>query len=172
MFLRSLMVCIFLLQVNCANIVHAQIRAIDGKYRNPALGYSIQIPRGLKGVTGDQDGPERGVRISLPSGGEVVVFGEPNSLEYTNPEDGVRAELKLKDCDPGRQEIQPAFVGKMKGATGKLVCGDRALKLFFAFRPRGGPIYWLRLETTRAHESEDEAVLDTVAASFKLIHWK
>jgi hypothetical protein len=159
------------LLIACANTALAQVRSIEGTYRNPALGYSIQIPRGLKGVTGDQDGPERGVRISLASGGEIVVFGEPNSLEYKTPEDGVRAELKLKDCE-SEQEIRPATIGKMKGAMGRLVCGDRALILFLAFRPHGEPIYWLRLETTRTRESEDAAVLQTVAASFRLIHWR
>lgn len=142
---------------------------MEGTYRNPAQGYSIKIPRGLKGVTGDQAGPERGVRISLPSSANIVVFGEPNSLEYKSPEEGVRAELKLKDCESAQQEIHPAIIGKVKGARGRLVCGDRVLDLFLAFRPQGEPIYWLRLDTTRAHESEDEAVLQTVAASFKLI---
>jgi hypothetical protein len=169
---RTFVACVFLLQANCAHIVRAQIRSIEGTYRNPALGYSIQIPRGLKGATGDQDGPERGMRISLPSSLEIVVFGEPNSLEFKSPEDGVRKELKLKGCESAQQEIQPHAVGKLKGARGRLICGDRVLSLFLAFRPRGGPIYWLRLETTRMHESEDKRVFEAVAASFKLIPWK
>lgn len=172
MSLRALMACVFLLLANWFFIVRAQTRSIEGTYRNPAEGYSIKIPTGLKGLFGDEDGPQRGVRISLPSGGEIVVFGEPNSLEYKNPEEGIRAELKLKDCEPAQREIQPAPIGKIKGARGRLVCGDRVLTLFLAFRPGGEPIYWLRLDTTRAHESEDQAVLQTIAASFKLISWK
>ena len=92
MFSRTLITCIILLQTSCAYL-RAQTRSMEGTYRNPALGYSIQIPRGLQAVTGDQDGPERGVRISLPSGGDIVVLGEPNSLEYKSSEEGVRAEL-------------------------------------------------------------------------------
>jgi hypothetical protein len=172
MFSRTLIACIFLFQTSCSFIVRAQIRSIEGTYRNPALGYSIQIPRGLQAVTGDQDGPERGVRISLPSGGDIIVFGEPNSLEYKSSEEGVRAELKLKGCESAQQEIRPATIGKIKGASGRLVCGDRVLSLLLAFRPSGGPIYWFRLETTRSHEPEDETALEAVAASFRLIRWQ
>src|SRR5271163_4220931 len=96
---------VLMLLIACAKISSAQVRSIEGTYRNPALGYSIQIPRGLKGITGDQD--ERGVTISLPSRAQIVVFGEPNSLEYKSPEEGVRAELKLHDCESAQQEIQP-----------------------------------------------------------------
>ena len=48
-----------------ASIV-AQSRTVQGTYRNLALGYSIEIPRGLRGVMGGQAGPERGIGISLP----------------------------------------------------------------------------------------------------------
>ena len=161
-----------LLLIACAKTALAQVKSIEGTYRNPALGYSIKIPPGLKGLVGEEDGPQRGVRIPLPSGGEIVVFGEPNSLEFKSPQDGVRKELKLKDCESAQQEIQPAAVGKLKGARGRLVCGDRVFNLFLAFRPQGGPIYWLRLETSRAHESEDEPILGTIGASFRLIRWQ
>lgn len=158
--------------IACANIASAQVRSIEGTYRNPALGYSIKIPPGLKGLVGEEVGPQRGVRIPLPSGGEIVVFGEPNSLEFKSPEDGVRKELKLKDCESAQQEIQPAAIDKIKGARGMLICGDRVLILLLAFRSQGAPIYWLRLEITRAHQSEDEAIVEAIAASFKLIPWK
>jgi len=166
------MAVILLLHMACTYVVWGETRSIEGTYSNSALGYSIEIPRGLKGITGDQAGPERGVRISLPSGGEIAVFGEPNSAEYKTPEEGVEAELNLKDCGSGQREVKPALVGKLKGAKGSLVCSDSVLKLLLAFRTKGGPIYWLRLETVRFHESEDETILETIAASFKLIHWK
>jgi hypothetical protein len=153
-------------------MVCAETRSVEGVYRNPALGFSIKIPRGLKGVTGDQDGPERGVRIPLTSGGEIVVFGEPNSLEWKSPEEGVEDLLKNRTCNSGKSEIERARVGKLNGAKGSLICGDRVLKVLLAFRPHGGPIYWIRIETPRVHESEDEGILETVAASFKLIRWK
>ena len=163
---------ILLLEAASTTLVWAQSRPIEGTYRNPALGYSIRIPEGLKGNTGDQAGPERGVRIPLPSGGQIVVFGEPNSLEWKNPQEGIRWELKDSDCSSTPQEVRPVLVGKLKGAKGGIVCGDNVLNLLLAFRTHGGPIYWLRLETARAHESEDEAVLKRIAASFRLIRWE
>jgi len=153
-------------------IVGAETRSVEGAYRNPALGYSIKIPHGLKGVSGDQDVPERGVRIPLASGGEIVVFGEPNSLEWKSPEEGMRDHLKSPGCNSGERKVERAHVGRLNGAKGTLICGDRVLKVLMAFRSRGGPIYWIQLETSRAHESEDEAILETVAASFKLIRWQ
>ncbi len=51
------------------------------------------------------------------------------------------------------------------------MCGDHVMTVILVFRPRGGPVYWLRLETVAAHESEDSAILGRVAASFKLIRW-
>ena len=164
-----------LLQIIWAPIVRAETRSVEGTYRNPGLGYSIKIPRGLKGVTGDQDGPERGVRIPLASGGEIVVFGEPNSLEWKSPEEGMEDwmedHLKRPACNSGERKIERARVGRLNGAKGTLICGDRVLKVLLAFRSSGGPIYWIRLETLRVHQSEDEAVLETVAMSFKLIRW-
>lgn len=161
------------LLVICVSISTAgQTRWFEGTYRNPALGYSIRVPRGLKGMTGDQAGPERGFRIYLPSGGEIVVFGEPNSLEWKNPEEGIRKVLSWHPCSSGKPEISQARVGKRTGAKGSLVCDDRVLKMLLVFRPRGGPIYWLQLETVRSHESVDDAIFGGFAASFKLIRWE
>jgi len=159
---------VLLVQLTFADSTWAETRWIEGTYRNPALGYSVRVPRGLRGKTGDQDGPERGIRILLPSGSEVVVFGEPNSMEWKNPEDGVRAELTYETCDSGQPEVKQARVGKLNGAKASLVCGDRILTEILVFRPGGGLIYWIRLETERAHESEDSTILESIAASFKL----
>jgi hypothetical protein len=126
----------------------------------------------LQGITGDQAGPERGVRITLPSGGEISVFGEPNSLEWKTSKQGVRTVLDWKECSKSRQEVSTALVGKIQGAKGILLCDDYLLVLFLAFRPGGGPIYWLRLETTAAHRPEDEATLNRIAATFTLIPWR
>jgi len=162
------------LQIAWISIVRAESRTVEGTYRNPALGYSIKIPRGLRGVTGDQDGPERGIRIPLASGGEIVVFGEPNSLEWKSPEEGMGDwidHLKRPTCNSGERKIEPSRVGRLNGAKGTLICGDRVLNVLLAFRSNGGPIYWFRLETLRVHQSEDGAVFETVTASFKLIRW-
>lgn len=169
---RLLMTGVLLVQVAWAGVAWADARWIEGTYRNPALGYSIRIPRGLKGKAGDEAGPERGVRISLPSGGEIVVFGEPNSLEWKSPEEGIKTELAHESCASDRQEVRQANIGKLSGAKASLECGDRVLKVLLAFRKKGGLVYWLRLETVRTHESEDDAILDSIAASFRVIRWE
>jgi len=169
---RVLMTFILLVQLACVGVARPDARWIKGTYRNHALGYSIKIPRGLRGTAGDQAGPERGVRISLASGGEIAVFGEPNSLEWKSPEEGVRAELTHAACASAQQEVKQARVGKLSGAKANFICGDRVLKVFLAFRAGGSPVYWLRLETVRAHELEDDAILESIAASFRLIRWE
>lgn len=157
--------------VALTSLARPETRWMEGTYRNPALGFSVRVPRGLKAITGDESGPERGVRISLPSRGEIVVFGEPNSLEWKSPEEGVRMGIPHSDCTTDRQQIGQAKVGQLSGAEASLVCGDRVFRVLLTFRKGGGPIYWLRLETVRSHQSEDEAILKSVAASFKQIHW-
>jgi hypothetical protein len=153
-------------------VARAEPRWVEGTYRNPALGYAIEVPRRLKGLTGDQDGPERGLRISLPSGGEILVSGEPNSLEWKTPAEGMQFAHANASCASGQSEILPAYVDRLNGSKGSLVCGDRVEKFYLAFRTGGGPIYWLRLETTRTHELDDTAILDKVAATFRPIRWK
>jgi hypothetical protein len=164
---RILLVGVLLLQTASVQVAKPETRSIEGTYRNPALGYSIRIPPGLKGTTADQSGPERGVGISLPSGGTITVFGEPNSSEWKTPEEGLAAERPL--CDFGQYEVRAAFLGKLQGAKGASTCGDRVLTSILAFHPHGGPIYWLQLKTTLAHESEDNTVLEKIATSFRLI---
>lgn len=106
-------------------------------------------------------------------GGVISVWGEPNSLEWKTPEQGMRSTLASEKCASRQEdEVSPARVGKLGGVQGVLACGDRVLKMFLVFRPSGGPIYWLRLETASAHRLEDEAVLNRVVATFNLIPWK
>jgi len=101
----------------------------------------------------------------------ISVWGEPNSLEWKSPEQGVRWVLRLEKCAAAPQ-VASASVGKVRGTEGVLVCGDRTLKVLLVFRPGGGPIYWLRLETASVHKLEDEAALNGVAATFRLIRWQ
>ncbi len=150
----------------------AGLRWVRGEYRNPSLGYSVTLPPSLKGVTGEQAGPERGVRVPLPTGGTVSVYGEPNSPEWKAPVEGVRDELSKERCAREQQEISPIRLGRLKGAKGRLACGDRVVVILLAFRPGGGPIYWLRLDTTPGYEHRDVTVLSDIAATFKLIPWK
>jgi hypothetical protein len=104
---------IWALPLICISLAGVSPRWIEGVYQNPALGFSIRIPRGLRGLSGDQSGPERGVRISLPSSGEVAVFGEPNSLEWNNPADAVSAYLKYE----GALRVTPSFRWLMSGSS-------------------------------------------------------
>jgi len=154
----------------CA-LAGAQERSITGEYRNYAEGFAVRIPTGLHGVTGDQSGPERGLRISLPSGSSITVFGEPNSPEYKTAAQGIQDSLS-EYCDSEKPVISGAIVGKLHGAKGRVVCGERVAVKMLAFRPGGGPIYWLTLQTTSADAAADEAVLLTIASGFKIIAWR
>lgn len=149
----------------------ASQRFVTGTYRNPALGFSILVPPGLTGVAGDQAGPERGLRIPLNSGGEIVIFGEPNSLKWKTPAEGVRWELERSKCtlEQSEPEFSNVRVGKLNGARGRLACGGQVVTVLLAFHPNGGPIYWIRLDVPREHEPAAQAVLKSIAQNFKLI---
>ena len=149
----------------------AQERWVTGEYRNNAEGFAVRIPSGMRGLTGDQSGPERGVKISLPSGASVTVYGEPNSLEYKTPTEGVRDSLS-RQCHSGEATVSAARLGSLHGAKGRVICGDQIIEEMLAFRPGGGPIYWLRLETTESHAADDEAALEAIARGFKVIAWR
>lgn len=166
----------------CLGVALADPIWVEGVYSNPAVGYSIKIPHGLKGTIIGHCGelsreapgacPQRGLSILLPSGGEIAVLGEPNSSLWSNPAEGIREELAYQKCTSDQGEISQARLGRLHAATARLVCDDHVLKLRLAFRPGGGLIYRLRLDTVRAHESEDDAILYSLAVSFKLIQWK
>ena len=153
-------------------VAKAEERRISGTYRNPALGYSMRIPRGLSGIAGVESGPERGVRISLPSGGMISVYGEPNSLEWKRPSDGVQWTLENGECASRREGPSLIHIGRIAGAQGRVACGNAVEITFLAFRPGGGPIYWLLLATSPAHESTDKVTLEEVAATFRIIRWQ
>jgi hypothetical protein len=158
--------------VACITVPQVNRRSVEGIYRNYALGFSINIPHGLKGTAGDEAGPERGPAIRLASGGKIIVFGEPNGLEWKNPDEGMKYELAHEACGSAKPDISPARIGKLVAVKGSLECDGRVLYMMLVFRTKGGPIYWLRLETDRAHRTEDQEILETVAASFKLIPWR
>ena len=149
----------------------AQERWVAGEYRNNAVGFAVRIPNGMRGLTGDRSGPERGVKISLPSGASVTVYGEPNSLEYKTAAEGIQESLS-NYCHSGEPTVSAARVGRLRGAKGRVVCGERIIEEMLAFRPGGGLIYWLRLETTNARAADDEAALETIANGFKIIAWR
>jgi hypothetical protein len=84
----------------------------------------------------------------------------------------VRFAFMDAPCASPRREIRPARVGRLTGAKGSLVCADHLQKVFLTFRTGGRPIYWLRLDTSPAHESDDTTTLDNLAASLRMIRWK
>ena len=171
--MKGLVVCLLCATLFSPECAGAQEWQVKGEYRNPAEGYSINIPHGLSAVTGvSGTGAQRGVKISLPSGGTISVWGEPNSLEWKNPSEGVQWELENGECVPQEARPSPVLVGRIEGVQSRAVCKDHVQITILAFRPGGEPIYWFELTTTSANEHQDKAVLDRVAASFKIIRWK
>ena len=148
------------------------LRRVTGTYRNRALGYAIKVPSGLAGETGDQAGPERGIKIRPSSGGEISVFGEPNSLEWRTPEADVASALEHEHCQSDHQDISHARIGKLIGAEGRFTCDGRLIVLRVVFRNGGDPEYWLTLRTDLDHAADDQATFSRFAATFRLIHWQ
>ena len=160
---------IVVLAVCCVSLAQTA-RRVTNDYSNPALGYEVTVPDELVGITGDQAGPERGFTVSLPSGGTITVYGEPNSLGWRTPMDGIRRALALEKCDSDRRQATAfARMGRLTATKGTLACSDRLLEMLLTFHPGGGPVYWLTLRTTTQKRAEDEAAFNKLAASFRLI---
>ena len=147
-------------------------RTVKGQYRLPAKGFAVVVPRNATGLLEVDPEVERGVRIALTSGGSVLVYGEMNSLEWSTPVEGVRwvADAVHPECTTS--PVSDAHVGTLIGAGMRLLCGARVIRYALAFRPAGGPIYWLRLETSTSQEAAEAKVFEQIAASFRLIRWE
>lgn len=161
---------IIIVVVSCISAAQTAKR-ITGNYSNQAFGYEVTIPDGLGGTADDEGGSERGFIISLPSGGTIAVFGEPNTLEWKAPVDGIRHSLGAEKCDSGRRQ-GTAFgrMGRLTATKGSLECDDRVLDILLAFRSSRGPVYGMTLRTTAQKRIEDEAAFNKLAATFQLIH--
>ena len=123
-------------------------------HQHPGEGFSIVIPPETNGLLEGDPAIERGIRLLLPSGGSIFVYGEANSLEWPAPVDGIRwAAAQEPTCSS--QGIRNERVGKLSGFGVRLSCGEKSIRLLLVFRTGGGPIYWLRLETASAREAED-----------------
>lgn len=145
-------------------------KRITGKYSNSAFGYEVTVPDGLAGTTENQSGPEKGITISLPSGGTISVYGAANTLEWHAPIDGIRHGLGVEKCDGTRQQATGFMrMGRLTATKGTLTCGDQFVEMVLTFHPGGGPVYWITLRTTTQKRAEDEAVFYKLAASFQLI---
>jgi hypothetical protein len=147
-------------------------RTVKGRYRHPGQGFSVLVPERATGLLEGDPHTERGIRIALPSGGSVAAYGEPNSLEWPSPVDGIRwAVANYPKCSLDGIQT-PAKLGQLAGAGARLSCGDRIIRFLLAFRPGGGPIYWIRLETASTHDAEDATFFEQVASSFQIIRWQ
>jgi hypothetical protein len=96
-------------------------------------------------------------------------FGEPNSLEWKTPADGIADELDDKRCVSAKYTITPARIGQLTGAEGRLNCAGRSIRVLLVFRPKGDQIYWLWLETAADKEADDARIFDRLASTFKII---
>jgi hypothetical protein len=147
----------------------AQGRWVHGTYENPALGYEIVIPKGLKGRTGDQSGPERGFRIGLPSGGQISVWAEPNALEFASAAEAMRNMLEHDECPADGFTVLATRVGRIEGAEGALTCGDRHTRILMAIGPHTDLIYCVWLTTAASNTHNDVAVLKRLASTLRMI---
>jgi len=146
-------------------------RTVKGRYRHPGKGFSVVVPDEATGLLEEDATTEHGIRLALPSGGSIFAYGEANSLEWPTPADGIRWAVE-REPKCSSQGIRDARVGKLLGAGVRLSCGEKSMTILLVFRPAGGPIYWLRLETKTAAEAEDARFLEKVAESFETIPWK
>ncbi len=151
-------------------------KTVTGQYVNYALGFSLKIPKQLHGKRGQASGPERGVSIPLESdcSSVIAVYGEPNSLEWTNPEDAIAWELQ-QSGKPATGIIRYAtYIGKLK-AAGLVLQDQRASRVemvVIAFEPDSGLVYTARLVTTKTREKQDRDILDRVLRSFRIEPWR
>lgn len=160
----------------CAsNLAAAQegARVIVGRYHNPAQGFSVRVPRGFRGVAGHQAGPERGVKIHLGEGRRIVVFGEPNSLEWENTAQAARRVIEADGSAPARTaKVHSGRLGRLAGSRGLRRSASGVLEVVVAFRPGGSPVYWARLESDGEHFPHDQTVFRKVVRSFRTEQWK
>ncbi|HEY7180156.1 MAG TPA: hypothetical protein VIC84_02005, partial [Blastocatellia bacterium] len=143
-------------------------------YFNYAQGFSIGIPTALPGRRGQEAGPERGVSIPLASDctSVMVVFGEPNSLEWTRPSGAVKWEIGVAKEDDS-QAVARRFItrlGKLKaaGVTIRHQTTDELETIVVAFRPGGSLFYQARLSTTEKRYSHDLKIFMKVLQGFRL----
>ena len=147
-------------------------RIVQGQYRLPAKGFAVVVPRNATGLLEGDPAVERGIRIALTSSGNVFVYGEMNSLEWRTPTEGVQSLAQSADAECVISPVSDARVGTLVGAGARVLCGAQVIRYALAFRPGGGPIYWVRLETNTRQEAAETKVFEQIAASFRLIRWE
>jgi hypothetical protein len=165
----TLRIGVFILLFSCLCAAQTAKR-ITGKYSNPAFGYEVTVPEGLVGAPDTEAGTEKGFTLTLPSGGTISVSGEPNTLGWKAPIDGIRHSLGVEKCDSNRQQATGFMrMGRLTATKATFVCGDRFVETSLTFHPGSAPIYWITLRTTAQKRAEDEGAFYKLAASFQLI---
>lgn len=150
---------------------------VHGRYVNYAEGFSVGMPVGLKGKRGQAAGPERGVSIPLSGNclGVVVLYGEPNSVEYPTPSAAVTRISEYARSDNG------VVARRYRTKLGRLPAAGATIRyrgksdiedVVIAFRPRGGPMYTARLATTVVRYRRDHRRFMEVLRRFRLEPWR
>ena len=140
-------------------------------------GFSVGIPRDLKGRRTRVSGPERGVTIVLsPDCAGVIRFeGEPNSVEWATTSVAA-SEIA------GYTKNRGGFIfRRYKTRIGRLAAGGVTIHyrdskevedVVVAFRPGGGPIYTAQLGTVAARYERDRKRFIDVLRRFRLEPWR
>src|SRR5215510_6879260 len=109
-------------------IQDAQPAEVHGRYRCPDQGFSVLIPAATRGVLADDPATDSGLRIVLPSGGSITVFGEANSLEWRDAAAAARWRAD-EETDCSSSAVTTATLGALVGAGISLRCPDRVVRL-------------------------------------------
>lgn len=150
---------------------------VSGRYVNYAEGFSVGIPRDLKGRRVRVSGPERGVTIVLSPGcGGIIRFdGDPNSLEWSTTSIAAAASAEYAKDRGG------FIVRKYKTRMGRLPASGVTIHyrdsqdiedVVVAFRPGGGPMYTAQLGTVAARYGRDRKRFSDVLRRFRLEPWR
>jgi hypothetical protein len=152
--------------------------SISNRYTNYAEGFSIAIPRGYQGRRGQAAGPERSVSIPLSHdcAGVVVVYGEPNSLEWSRPAEAISWKIDTVAKGDSQAEVRryTTRLGNLKAAavTVRHSATSEVEEFVVAFRPGGGPVYMAMLSTTETRYKQDSYVFRKVLRGFRLTAWR
>jgi hypothetical protein len=155
--IRASLTTLFALGVISIPLARAEpARQISGRYSNPSQGFSVLVPMGLAGLAGAEAGPERGVGVPLSASASMVVFAEPNSLDWKRPADGIRWAVAARRAELiETPRVTATRLGKIEASTATLRTLDDVEEIVLAFRPGGGLIYWAQLTTDRARHPRD-----------------
>lgn len=147
-------------------------------YVNYAVGFSVTLPKGLFFRRPVQAGPERGAQVPLAPdcAAVVVVFGEPNSIEWRSADAAIAWEVAWeREHDPGAVlHVYSSQMGSLM-ATGLHIehaTMEDVEDVVVALRPGGGIAYTARLATSRARYRVDLVRFLAVLRGFRLTEWR